>query len=250
MLTILDILLLFAAAVLGGATNALAGGGAIFTFPALIAVGVAPLAANVTNTVASLPGYIGGLVAQWRDLEGQGRRAAVLLPIAALGGVAGGLLLLATGDALFEAIVPGLVIVACALLAVQGRVRAWLTERHRLVGLSGAALPVLVAGIYGGYFGAAVSVSFLAVLGLAIADTLTRLNALKQALSLASNVTAALLFAGTAPVQWRAAAVMALGYLVGGAIGGRLASRISAERLRATVISIGLLIALAFAVTG
>ncbi len=247
MLTLLDFVLLFGAALLAGATNALAGGGAIFTFPALIAVGVPPLAANITNTVASCPGYVGGVWGQRRDLAGQSRRALWLVPAAVAGGVAGGVLLLQTPAALFEDLVPWLVIAACLLMALQGRIRRLLTERRRLIGMAGALLPVLIAGIYGGYFGAGLSIMFLAVLGLAIDDSLTRLNALKQLLSLAVNVAAALLFAGTAAVIWPAALVMAVGSLAGGVIGGRMASLIDPDRLRMIVIAVGVIVAAATA---
>jgi uncharacterized membrane protein YfcA len=243
----LQLALLFAAAVAAGAINALAGGGSIFTFPALIAAGVPPLLANVTNTVALCPGYVGGALAQRRDLQGQGRRMAVLLPVAAAGGLAGALLLTRTSEKLFDSLVPVLVLAACALLAVQERVRALLQRRAGSIPLSWSIVPVLLAAIYGGYFGAGLSVIFLAMIGLAIDDDLTRLNALKQAMGLATNIAAAAYFAVTAPVAWRAAAVMAAGALLGGAAGGKLAGHIRPATLRAIVIAIGLLLAAYFA---
>ena len=233
-----------------GAINALAGGGSILTFPALLAVGLPPVAANVTNTVALCPGYVGGVIGQWRDLSGQGRRALALLPVAAVGGLGGGLLLLGTSDETFEDIVPALVLGASLLLAMQDRVRGWIATRTGTVGLGWAALPVLLAAVYGGYFGAGLSVIFLAVLGLAIDDTITRLNALKQALSLAVNVTAALLFASSDKVHWPAAAAMALGALAGGAIGGRLASVVRPIVLRRIVVMMGLALAVVFVARG
>jgi uncharacterized membrane protein YfcA len=242
----LHLALLFVAAVAAGAFNALAGGGSIFTFPALIAVGVPPLVANVTNTVALCPGYVGGALAQRRDLAGQRRRMAALLPVAAAGGVAGALLLTRTSERTFEALVPALVIGACALLAVQDRVRALLQRRSARIALGWAIVPVFLAAIYGGYFGAGLSVVYLAVIGLAIDDSLTRLNALKQAMALATNIAAALCFAATARVVWPAAAAMAAGALLGGAAGGRLASIVRPSTLRALVIVVGLAIAVFF----
>ena len=229
-----------------GAINALAGGGSILTFPALLAVGLPPVTANVTNTVALCPGYVGGVIGQWRDLAGQGRRAAVLLPVAAAGGIGGGLLLLGTSDETFEGIVPALVLGASLLLAMQDRVRGWIAKRTGAVGLGWATIPVVIAAVYGGYFGAGLSVIFLAVLGLALADTITRLNALKQALSLAVNVTAAALFAGSSKVVWPAAAAMALRALAGGAIGGRLASVIRPIVIRRIVVALGVALAVGF----
>ena len=239
--------LLFLAAVAAGAVNALAGGGSIFTFPALIAAGVPPLVANVTNTVALCPGYVGGVLGQWRDLDGQGRRMAVLLPVATAGGLAGAVLLTQTSEKTFESLVPVLVLTACGLLAVHDRVRALLSRRVARIPLAWAIGPVFLAAVYGGYFGAGLSVIFLAMVGLAIDDNLTRLNALKQAMSLVTNVTAALFFAAETPVAWPAAGVMAVGALIGGALGGRLAGAVRPATLRAIVVAIGLLIAVYFA---
>jgi uncharacterized membrane protein YfcA len=245
--SLLDFAILFAAALAAGLFNALAGGGSIFTFPALVAIGIPPIVANVTNTVALCPGYVGGVLAQRRDLAGQGRRMLLLLPVAAAGGLAGALLLTWTSDATFRALVPVLVLGACFLLAMQDRVRALLQRRHARIALVWAVPPVLLAAIYGGYFGAGLSVMFLAMIGLAIEDNLTRLNALKQAMSLAANVAAALFFALRAPVVWPAAGVMAVGALIGGALGGRLAGSVRPATLRLIVIATGILIAAIFA---
>jgi uncharacterized membrane protein YfcA len=246
LISFFDLILLFLAAVAAGATNALAGGGSIFTFPVLIALGIPPIAANVTNTVALCPGYLGGVIGQWRDLAGQGRRLLLLLPAAAIGGIVGGILLLRTSDEAFEALIPALIIGACILLALQDPVRAFLLRRTGALRLGWAIVPVLLAAVYGGFFGAGLSVIFLAVLGLTISDTLTRLNALKQAMSLVVNVAAALLFVGAAEIVWPAAAAMAVGTLIGGAGGGRLASVVSASALRRIVIVAGIAIAAVF----
>jgi hypothetical protein len=243
----LHVLILFSAAFAAGLFNALAGGGSIFTFPALVAIGIPPIVANVTNTVALCPGYVGGVLAQRRDLTGQGSRMLLLLPVAAAGGIAGALLLTRTSDATFRALVPVLVLGACFLLAVQDRLRALLQGRRTRIALGWAVVPVLLAAIYGGYFGAGLSVMFLAMIGLAIDDNLTRLNALKQAMSLVTNIAAALWFAVTAEVVWPAAGVMAAGALIGGALGGRLAGKLRPATLRWIVIAIGISIAIVFA---
>lgn len=246
-MSVLELFLLFAAALAAGIINALAGGGSIFTFPALIAVGIPPLVANVTNTVALCPGYVGGILGQWRDLKGQSKRMAALLPIAAAGGLAGAYVLTRTSEATFEALVPVLVLAACAMVAVQDKLRALLQRRALRIGLGWAVIPVFVAAVYGGYFGAGLSVMYLAMIGLAIDDTLTRLNALKQVMGLATNLVAALYFALLTPVVWPAAAIMAVGTLLGGAAGGRLASVVKPTTLRAIVIAIGVVIAAVFA---
>ena len=247
MISPLDLIFLFLAAIGAGFFNALAGGGSIFTFPVLIAVGVPPVTANVTNTIALCPGYFGGVIAQRTDLANQQKRMLGLLPVAAVGGVVGAWLLTRTSDAVFRDLIPFLVLGACLLLAVQDKLRAMLQRRAARIGLGWAIPPVLLAAIYGGFFGVALSVMFLAMIGLAIDDTLTRLNALKQAMSLACNVAAALYFAIGATVVWSAAGAMAAGALLGGWAGGKLARRVQAGTLRLIVIVIGLVIAALFA---
>lgn len=254
-LSLTDLLLIALAAVGAGAVNAIAGGGTLISFPALMAVGVPPVAANVTNTVALVPGYLGATFAQAKDLKGQERRLRLLVPTAVLGGLAGGLLLLNTSERLFSQLVPWLILLACGLLASQDRVRRWVASRSSQQ--EGAAsgregvwvvLPVFAAAIYGGYFGAGLSVIILAVLALVFDDTLTRLNGLKQALAFSTNVAAALFFVFSGRVVWEAAAVMAVGALVGGALGGRLASRIRPVTLRRVVVSIGVVVSIIYLV--
>jgi hypothetical protein len=237
------------AAMAAGAVNALAGGGTLITFPVLLAVGMPAVAANVTNTVALCPGYLAATAAQAKDLRGQGRRLWLYLPASALGGIVGGLLLLHTGEQTFRALIPYLILFAAALLAAQDRLRGWLSHRAahpdaaRLLENLGV-LPAFLAAVYGGYFGAGVSVVVLAVLGLMLEDSLTRLNALKQGLAFGINTAAALFFAVSGPVDWPVALAMAVGALLGGALGGKLAGRIPASLLRHIVIAAGVAIAL------
>jgi uncharacterized protein len=247
-------------AVAAGAVNAVAGGGTLISFPTLTALGLPVVAANVTNTLAVAPGALGGLVTLRRQLAGQGRRLARLAPTAFLGGLTGGYLLLHTDEGLFRRLVPWLILGASALLAAQEPLRAWLLRR--LAGDAGdgavpgrhgealATLAVFGASIYGGYFGAGLGVIVLAVLGLVLHDSLTRLNASKQAIGFAANLAAALLFAVGGPVHWPAAAVMAVGAIVGGAIGGHLAGRIRASTLRTVVVAIGTIVGLVYLIRG
>jgi uncharacterized membrane protein YfcA len=207
---------------------------------------VPPVAANVTNTVALFPGYIGGIVGQARDLKGQRSRVLLLTPLALVGGLLGGYLILISSEKLFQALVPWLLLGGCALLGIQDRIRGALQRRSGALGIGWAIVPVFLAAIYGGYFGAGLSVIFLAVLGLTIDDSLTRLNGLKQALSLSANLSAVLIFAGSGLIVWSAAAAMAAGSLVGGALGGRLASAVSPFVLRAIVMTIGVGVAVLF----
>ncbi|MCB0057780.1 MAG: sulfite exporter TauE/SafE family protein [Caldilineaceae bacterium] len=241
------------AAVAAGMINAIAGGGTLISFPALLAVGVLPVAANVTNTVALVPGYLGATFAQLKDLNGQGRRLRLLLPTGVVGGIAGGLLLLNTSEKLFSELVPYLILLAAGLLAVQDIVRKWVVRRIEASGGSTANEawsigPVFLASIYGGYFGAGLSVIILAVLGLVIEDNLTRLNALKQAIAFAVNVAAATFFVFSGQVVWIAAGVMAIGAVIGGVLGGRLAGRIKPKTLRTVVIVIAVIVAIIYLV--
>jgi uncharacterized membrane protein YfcA len=243
----LELLLLFLAAIGAGFVNALAGGGSIATFPVLIAVGVPPVTANITNTIALCPGYFGGVIAQRKDLANQEGRLLALLPVAAIGGLVGAWLLTRTSDETFRGLVPYLVLSACLLLALQDKLRAMLQRRVARLSLGFAVPPVFFAAIYGGFFGVALSVMFLAMIGLAIDDSLTRLNALKQAMSLSCNVAAALYFTIGATVVWSACGAMAVGALLGGWLGGRFASKVKPQTLRLIVIAIGLVIAAMFA---
>jgi uncharacterized membrane protein YfcA len=237
----LDFALVAAAAFAAGMVNALAGGGTLITFPVMTAVGIPPVMANVTNAVALCPGYFGGTWAQRKDLAGQGARLKLLLPLGALGGVLGAWLLLASGEKLFRALVPWLILGASALLAAQDPLRRWLIKRGRPAGDArlGAAIPIASAAVYGGYFGAGLGVVMLATLGLTLDDSLNRLNAVKQALSFVINIAAALFFLGSDQVLWPVVGVMAVAALAGGSLGGRLASVIPAARLRLLVIAIG-----------
>lgn len=245
MLTPLEYGLIALAAVAAGAVNALAGGGTLITFPMLTAVGVPALAANVTNTVALLPGYLGATLAQRKDLKGQEHRLTWAIPAGIIGGLIGGYLLLNTGEKLFRELVPYLILVASALLALQEPVRKWVAKRTAQ-GQTGrrksevwAAVPVGLAAVYGGYFGAGLSVIILAVLAIVLEDNLTRLNALKQFVAFATNTAAAVFFVFSGQVVWAAAAVMAVGALLGGVLGGKLAGRIKPATLRYVVVVIG-----------
>jgi uncharacterized membrane protein YfcA len=231
------------AALLAGLVNAVAGGGTLISFPALTFLGVPAVAANVTNTVALSPGYLGGTFAQRRDLVGQGRRMRVLLPAGVAGGLTGGALLLLTSEKVFRTLVPWLILGACALLALQGPVRRLVGRRGPERVGAGAALAVFVASVYGGYFGAGLGILQLAILGLLVDDDLVRINALKQSLSFVVNVTAALFFVFSGRVVWSAALVMAAGALVGGHLGGALTSRLKPAVLRAVVVALGVAVA-------
>ncbi|MFN6354406.1 MAG: sulfite exporter TauE/SafE family protein [Cyanobacteriota bacterium] len=220
------------AGVAAGMVNALAGGGTLISFPALTALGLPPLIANLTNTVALTPGYLGAAWAQRRDLSGQCGRVRWLVPAALLGGLAGGWLLLVSEERLFTALVPWLILVGSLLLALQDRLGAVVRGRSPSAGRRGlpllATVAVALAAVYGGYFGAGLSVILLAALALSLEDTLVRLSGLKQLLAFATNVSAAVVFMGSGRVAWDMG----------------LARRVNGEVLRWVVVGLGLAIGL------
>jgi len=246
-----DFVLIGFTAVAAGVINALAGGGTLITFPTLLALGVPPITANVTNTVALCPGFLGGILAQLKDLSGQRRRFFLFLCASAIGGVIGSVLLLRTGERAFQALVPFLILLASCLMAVQGLIRIWLVRRSiRLEAKPKseiwAVILIGLVAIYGGYFGVAMSVVVLSLLGWMINDTLTRLNAIKQTVAFGANGAAAVLFIFSGKVVWLIALVMAVGALIGGTLGGHLAGHIKPDTLRWTVVSLGIVLAIIY----
>jgi hypothetical protein len=247
---------------LAGGVNAVAGGGTLISFPALVAIGVPVVNANITNTVALCPGYFGAAWSQRRALAPQRPRMPWLAAVAAVGGLIGSVVLVFTSDAAFRVIVPFFILAACGLLAAQEPLRRWLRRSHpsaQPVGAAPATHPVVttppplsilvavfIGGVYGGFFGAGLGIMLLAVMGIVLDDSLTELNAVKSALALVINFTAALFFVFSGKVEWAAAAVMAVTSLVGGAAGGRVATRLKPSVLRAAVIVFGVAVALKF----
>lgn len=242
-MTTWTLVLLAAAAFAGGAANSVAGGGSLVLFPALLGAGLSPLAANVTTTVAVWPGYVGTAVGYRERLRGERRAAAALGVTGLVGGGLGAVLLLSTGSAVFERVVPYLVLGAALLLAVQPRVAAAV---RRMPGSAGGLrspllhAALLVAGVYGGYFGGALGVVLLAVLAVLLTRDLQEVNALRSVVSLLVNTVALGAFALFGPVQWVAVAVTAPAAVVGGYLGARGARRLPVPVLRWTVVLLGL----------
>jgi uncharacterized membrane protein YfcA len=233
--------------------NTIVGSGTLLTFPTLLAIGYSPLVANVSNTVGLVPGSAGGAWGYRRELRGQRNRVLRLATASVLGGLTGGILLLARPSA-FRAVVPILVIAAALLMAVQPaltrRLRARQGEQTEPREAKRLLPPlVYVAGIYGGYFGAAQGVVLLAMLGLLVDDDLQRLNGTKNVLAGVVNAVAAILFIIFSSVAWGAALLIAVGSTAGGALGAVLARRIPAWLLRAVVVVGGLTVGIILLVT-
>jgi uncharacterized membrane protein YfcA len=242
-----EAVLIAAAGFLAGAVNAVAGGGSLISFPALLAVGYPSVSANVTNTVSVLPGYVGGTYGYRRELRGQGPQLRALVPVSVLGAVLGATLLLTTSSDLFDGVVPFLVALASVLLLAQPRIQRWVLSRpHDGFARSHGALAAVtfVTAAYGAYFGGGLGVILLAVLGMFLTADLQRTNALKSALTLLINLVAMVAFALFGPVQWVAVAIVAPASLVGGWVGAQVARRLPANLLRATVAAFGFAVAL------
>lgn len=251
------------AGLLAGAVNAVAGGGTLISFPALLATGIGPVSANTTSSVGLLAGPVGGSIGYRRELADQGPRVRALAVVSLVGGVLGAVLLLVTPPAAFRALVPYLVLVSCALLAVQPRLARYVARRRGSADPALGAVrgpvhgitPVVLVGVgasavYGSYFGAGLGVLLLAVLGILVQDELQRLNALKGMLALVINAVGVLVFAFSGTVEWAFAAVLAMSALLGGALGVVVARRVPAAALRAAVVLFGTAVAVVLLVQG
>ena len=242
-----QILLLLAAGVAAGAVNAIAGGGSLITFPTLIATGLPAVAANVTNSVSVFPGYVSSVAGSRADLAGQGHRLRTVVPAAVLGSVAGCALLLLTPARAFDLVVPFLVLGAAAILAFQQRLRGLVGHpRHLSPRRAAVTLQIVVfaGAVYGGYFGAALGVMYVAALALILDEPLNRINALKNVLSAAVGLVTVVVFAIFAPVHWGAALALAPATILGGYAGAKLARRLPAHILRGIIVAFGTAIGL------
>jgi uncharacterized membrane protein YfcA len=244
---VLELLAVAAAGAAAGAANSVAGGGALITFPTMVALGLSPLSANVTNTVGIVPASIGGALGYADLLREQGARFVRLLAPLLLGAVAGSVALLLTSNAAFEAIVPVLIAGSCLLLFLQPRLVPHISHAGNerspflLVGIA-------FCGAYQAYFGSAVSILVFALLALFVADTLQHLNAIKIVLAGCSNLLAAVVFAFLAPVDWRYALTIMISSFAGGRVGAHYARRIPSDPLRISIAAIGLAVAAVLAV--
>jgi uncharacterized protein len=242
-LTASHVVILVLAGLGAGIINGVAGGGSLISFPVLLALGYPALTANVTNTVGIWPGYAGGAAGFRKEIAGQRERLVRLSPIAVLGGIAGAILLLTTSSAVFKSLAPWLVLGASILFAAQPLLRralggsAHAPPRTRPLLLAGGTF---AASVYGGYFGAGLGVMLLAILGLALPDSIVRTSGLRTALSILVNGVAAAVFLIHGGLAWSAVGLLAAGSLVGGWIGARVALHIPALALRIVVVAVGL----------
>jgi hypothetical protein len=235
-------LAIFAAGVAAGGINALVGSGTLVTFSTLVALGVPPLTANVTNTVGLVFGSVASSVGYREELSTQRTRMVRFVPASVLGGLTGAGLLLVLPESAFDAIVPALVGLGVVLVAIQPWLARRLAVEHDTYALGGpvAWIAVYLIGIYGGYFGAAQGVLLIAVLGALVDAHLQGVNALKNVLAAVVNAVAAIVFIFLADVDWAIAAVLIVGATAGGYFGAHYGRRLPAAVLRTFIIVVGL----------
>lgn len=244
-MTPFEAIVVVAAGMAAGTINTIVGSGSLVTFPTLLAFGYPPVVANVSNTLGLVPGSLSGMVGYRRELVGQGSRIVRYGLVAGAGGLTGGLILLVAPESAFEAVVPFLILIACTLMAFQPRLARFMAARRGIEAGHPMALTLAVylTGIYGGYFGAAQGVILMALLAIFLTDDLQRLNGLKNWLAAVVNGVAAILFILVAPVDYEVAALLAVGSIVGGQVGATIGRRLPGPVLRATVVGVGLVVA-------
>jgi uncharacterized protein len=242
------------AGVWAGTINTVVGSGTLVSFPILVAVGLPPVTANVSNTIGLVPGSVTGAWGYREELRGQGSRLRRLVPATTLGGVLGAVLLLSLPSGAFEAIVPALIGIGVVLVVLGPRIQRAVAAHHE----SRGGIPergawwvwpgVLGTGVYGGYFGAAQGVLLMAVFGIGIDDHVQRHNALKNVLAALVNAVAAVVFVVVADVDWRAVVLLAVGAIAGGVIGASVGRRLSPTLLRVVIVVVGVVALVAFLV--
>ncbi len=266
------LLVVAVAGVAAGMINAIVGSGSLFTFPTLLALGVPTVSANVSNNIGLVPGNVAAAWGYRAELAGQRRRTRALVPASLLGSVVGAGLLLVLPAGAFTAVVPVLIAIAVVLVFVQPRLQASLKRRSAAssdaatgsaagapadggaaAATASPAAPavarvsplliagVFVAGVYGGYFGAAQGVLLIGLLGSLVVETLQRLNGVKNVLALVVNATAALVFAvfASSRIEWPVVLAVAVGSTIGGILGARVGRRLSPTVLRVVIAVVG-----------
>ena len=243
-----DASILLAAGILGGLASTIASVASVVSYPVLLALGLPPLAANVTNTMSLVLTGVGSVLGSRPELAGQRPRVIRLGAVTALGGAAGAAILLLAPASAFAVVVPVLIGGASVLLIVQPMIRGLAptpgaeNSRARLLG-------VFAVSVYAGYFGAAAGVLLLTVLSTMLAEPLIRINAVKNAISGVSNGVAAVLFAVFAPVHWAYVPLLAAGFLIGGFTGPRLIRHLPVRPLRIFIAAAGIALAVKLGLT-
>jgi hypothetical protein len=242
-------ILLFAAGLAGGIVTAMVGGASLITFPALLAAGLPAIDANASNTVALAPGNLAAALADVERIPRWDRSFAALALISIVGSGAGAALLLATPEKAFTAVVPLLIGFATVLFALAGRIRLWIASRAAGGAPSTGSEALLFApvAVYGGYFGAGMSVMILAILSVTRADEFRVSNVIKNLLSALTSFVAVAVFVLKGTVAWPSTLVVMGGAIIGGFVGGKLARVLPSELMRRIVIVVGAVLTVVYA---
>ncbi|MDF1749299.1 MAG: sulfite exporter TauE/SafE family protein [Alphaproteobacteria bacterium] len=236
-----DIMLLAVDGVIGGACNAIAGGGTFFTFPALLSVGIPPVVANATSAISIWPGHATSLVSYRPELRRHAGRLKMSTPVFVLGSIVGAGLLSVTGNGLFRDLIPWLLLSATVLFAAGPKLRsAILVMRSDHLPVAVTVLLDFVVAVYGGYFGAGLGILLMAILTLIGIEDLNEANALKNAFATIVSSVAVAIFIASGIIAWGPGAVVLAGAVAGGYIGARIARWVNPMILRAVIIFIGL----------
>jgi uncharacterized membrane protein YfcA len=239
----LHALAIFAAGLAAGTINTVVGSGSLITFPTLIALGYAPVLANVSNNIGLVPGNLSGVYGYRRELKGQRARITALGPASLAGGLTGAVLLLLLPGSVFAHVVPVLILIALALVVTGPHLAARVAARR---GESGATIgPALLAcvfatGVYGGYFGAAQGIILIALLSIFLEDDLQRLNASKNVLAMLVNGIASVVFIVGTSIDWKVVGIIAAGSIIGGQVGASVGRRLAPRALRLIIVTVGL----------
>ena len=240
--TFWDGVIIVIAGMAAGTINTVVGSGSLITFPTLLALGYPPVLANVSNNIGLVPGAISGVHGYRRELTGQRDRLMRLMPASIIGALTGALLLLVLPSSVFDRVVIVLIAIALVLVVLGPRLSRRLARPHDAPTALSPALIVLVglAGVYGGYFGAAQGIILIALLGIFVLDDLQRLNGAKNVLALTVNLVASVVFVFATDVDWAVVACIAAGSIVGGQIGATVGRRLDPRALRAVIVVVGL----------
>ncbi|MGW4033572.1 sulfite exporter TauE/SafE family protein [Streptomyces sp. NPDC004838] len=245
-MTIWEMLAVFAAGISAGTINTIVGSGTLITFPVLLATGLPPVTATVSNALGLVPGAISGTIGYRAELKGQRGRVLRLSVVAAIGGVTGAVLLLQLPSTAFETIVPILVTLALVLVILQPRISKAVQRRRARKGTpahpDGGPLLVtglLLSSVYGGYFTAAQGIIYMSLMGMLIDDTMQRLNAVKNILAAVVNSIAAIFFLFVADFDWTAVLLIAVGSTIGGQLGAKVGRKLPPTALRAIIVAVG-----------
>ncbi len=244
-------LVIFTAGIAAGAINAIAGGGTLISFPALLWIGRDAIVANATNTVAIWPGSLAGAYGFRRELATARRWLLLLIAPSLVGGALGAWLLLRTPTTTFERLVPFLILAATILLAAQEMVTTRLglvAKSHENPGAGWLTFVLIfqfIVGVYGGYFGAGMGILMLAALGLIGMTDMHQMNGVKNVLAVFINGIAAIYFALSNAVAWNDVLVMTVGTIIGGYFGARVARRFGRVFVRRAVVVIGIVMSVA-----